>query len=221
MSQEKSDRRAARPSSSESVVSKRSSRDPRLKKQTSIKESSKESSRDAVIELKGCCVVKKVSKMSIVEYRAREAVGKATEGKEKENSYNKAVLEEMQVQASADTPHAGQATPGGKRKRCHGDSKSMEELLMRKSVEEALNHQNCSKQADTRDGFENPTESLERASSCEETVEEEQRVKVERMLAELEQLSKEMEEEKEKSRRSHEENEDLDIELELILNRLK
>ena len=220
MSQEKSDRRAARPSSSESVVSKRSSRDPRLRKQTSIKESSKESSRDAVIELKGCCVVKKVSKMSIVEYRAREAVGKATEGKEKENSYNKAVPEEMEVQASADTPPAGQATPGGKRKRYHGDSKSMEELLM-KSVEEALNHQNCSKQADTRDGFENPTESLERASSCEETVEEEQRVKVERMLAELEQLSKEMEEEKEKSRRSHEENEDLDIELELILNRLK
>ena len=191
MSQEKSDRRAARPSSSESVVSKRSSRDPRLKKQTAIKESSsKESPRDAAIELKSCCVVKKVSKMSVVEYRAREAVGKATEGKEKEKSYNKAVPEEMEVQASADTPPAGQATPGGKRKRYHGDSKSMEELLMKKSVEEALNHQNGSKQADTADDLEIPSEGLERASSCEETVEEEHGVQVERMLAELEQLSK-------------------------------
>ena len=88
-------------------------------------------------------------------------------------------------------------------------------------MEEALNHQNGSKHADTTDDLEIAVECLERASICEETGEEEHGAKVERMLAELVQLSKEMEEEKEKSRRLHEENDNLDIELELIQKRLK
>ena len=99
---------------------------------------------------------------------------------------------------------------------------------MEKSVEEALNHQNGTKQADTTDDSENltddseiPVDCLEGASRCEETGEEEYGVKVERMLSELTQLNREMEEEKVKSRRLHQENENLDLELELILERLK
>ena len=193
----------------------RLSRDPRLKKQMVFRESKQESQYEAVDELESCRTAKKVSKLSIVEYKAREAVGKANKGKERKNSGDKAALENLGHLASVDTSHAGQATPGGKRKRCHGDEQSVEMLLMRKSVDEALNHQDGSKQA----------ECPERASFCEESVEEGQQeecgAKVERMLAELVQLSNEMEEEKEKSRRLHQENENLDIELELILERLK
>ena len=95
---------------------------------------------------------------------------------------------------------------------------------MSKSVEEALNHQNCTKQADITDEFEIPAERPEKVSFCEESGEEEEEecgAKVERMLAELVQLGKEMEEEKEKSRRLHKENENLDIELELIREKLQ
>ena len=186
-----------------------------------LSEGKKESQIDAVEEVKSCGIPRRVSKMSIVEYHAREAVGKATQAKKKVNSDRNAVLKDADAQASVDTSPAGQATPGGKRKSCHGGSNNEETLLMRKTVEEALNHQNGSKHADTTDDLEIAVECLERASICEETGEEEHGAKVERMLAELVQLSKEMEEEKEKSRRLHEENDNLDIELELIQKRLK
>jgi len=203
-------------------VSKRSSRDPRLKKQAVLSEIKKESQIDAVEEVKNCGTPRRVSKMSVVEYQRREAAGKATQANEKENSAENAVLlKDAEAQASVNTSPAGQATPGGKRKRCHGGSNNEEMWLMRKTVEEALNHQNGLKQTDTTDYLETAVECLARASICEETGDEESRAMVERMLAELEQLSKEMEEEKEKSRRLHKENEDLDIELELILEGLK
>ena len=185
-----------------------------------LSESKKESQIDAVKELKSNGIAEKVSKLSIVEYQAREAAGKATQVHEMENSDENAVQRDAEVQASLNTSPAGQATPGGKRKRCHGDSTSGENVL-RKQVEEALNHQNDFKQADTTDDLEVAVECLERASFCEETREEESGVKVERMLAELAQLSMEMEEEKEKSRRLHKENDNLNIELELIQKRLK
>ena len=84
-------------------------------------------------------------------------------------------------------------------------------------MEGASNPKNAIKQTAAEENFEVPVNSPERAS-CEENDGES---KMQRLLEELTQLSKELEEEKEKSRRLHQENASLDIELELIEDKLK
>ena len=136
--------------------------------------------------------------------RARSANGKGTLGKEKEKTDAKAMLDDLEVQASA---AAGQAMSEGRI--CHEGSKSGQNCL-KKNVEEASNSKNGTKQTVAEENFEVP--GPERVS-CEENGCE---AKVKRLLEELTQLSMDMEEEKENSRRLHQENERLDIELELI-----
>ena len=191
------------------TVSVRSSRDPRRKKQAMLRQGNEASLFDPTKLGKSCCISKVVKKMSFVEYQARKMNGKGTHGKEKEKSDGKAMLEDMEVEASA---AAGQAMSEGRI--CDEGSKSGQNCL-KKNVEEASNSKNGTKQTVAEENLEVP--GPERVS-CEENDCE---AKVKRLLEELTQLSMDMEEEKEKSRRLHQENESLDIELELINEKLK
>ena len=139
----------------------------------------------------------------------KTSVGEHSFGKEKEKSDGKAMLEDMEVQASA---AAGQAM--SKRRICREGSKSGENCL-KKNVDNASNSKDGTNHTVEEENLEVP--GPERVSCAQNDWE----VKVKRLLEELTQLSMDMEEEKEKSRRLHQENESLDIELELINQKLK
>ena len=195
------------------MVSVRSSRDPRLKKQAMLRQSNQNEARqfDPTNLKKTCHISKVVNKMSFVEYQARQAVGKGISSKEREKYDDEAEQANLEDQVAA-----GQATPGGKEKMCPEAVKNCENCL-EKNMEEASNPKNATKPTAAEENFEVPVNSPERAS-CEENDCES---KMQRLLEELTQLSKELEEEKEKSRRLHQENASLDIELELIEEKLK
>ena len=150
-----------------------------------------------------------VNKVSFLEYQARKAVG--TNSKEREKSD-----EEVEQNDLEDQVAAGQATPGGKGKMCPEGAKKCENWFKENMIK-ASNPKNATKQTVAEENFEVSVNCSARASFEENDCES----KMKRLLEELTQLSKELEEEKEKSRRLRKENASLDIELELIDEKLK
>ena len=181
------------------MVSVRSSRDPRLKKQATLRQSYENEARSfgSTNLRKTCHISKVVNKVSFLEYQARKAVG--TNSKEREKSD-----EEVEQNDLEDQVAAGQATPGGKGKMCPEGAKKCENWFKENMIK-ASNPKNATKQTVAEENFEVSV-------NCS---------KMKRLLEELTQLSKELEEEKEKSRRLRKENASLDIELELIDEKLK